>query len=208
MSEARIDRLLAAALHQAIGDVTPPRLEFYEGYLKPRGWREDTVNLAPLAAVLSFLRHEPPGTYADVMTGAATYAAAWVYDALPWHVRARGRLTPRRLRLRQLGRIGRQHVERGYRGTKVALSVRRGVLTAEIRGSIFCNTRDQAGAPHCRYYQAFFEQLLARDGLLLGESRIDACRAGGGDVCLVHIELAAATAPVLATRTLEGIDEV
>jgi hypothetical protein len=205
MSEARIDRLLAAALHQAIGDVTPPRLEFYEGYLKPRGWRDDSVNLAPLAAVLSFLRHEPPGTYDDVMTGAAAYAAAWVYDGLPWHVRARRRVTPRRLRLRQLARIGRQHVERGYRGTKVALTVRRGVLTADILGSIFCNTRDHAGAPHCRYYQAFFEQLLAHDGLLAGESRIDACRAGGGDVCRLHIELAAATAPALAS-TLEGVE--
>ena len=52
MSEARIDRLLAAALHQAIADLLPMRLDFYESYLRPRGWREDAVNLAPVTAVL------------------------------------------------------------------------------------------------------------------------------------------------------------
>ena len=57
MSEARIDRLLAAALHQAIADLLPDRLDFYESYLRPRGWREDAVNLGPVNAVLSFLRH-------------------------------------------------------------------------------------------------------------------------------------------------------
>lgn len=207
MSEARIDRLLAAALHQAIGDVTPSRLGHYESYLKPRGWREDAVNLAPVAAVLSFLRHEPVGTYDAVMTQAAVYAASWVYDALPWHQRARGRVTPRWLRLRQLARVGRQHIERGYRGTRMSVRVRRGVLTAEIHGSIFCSTRDQAGAPHCRYYQAFFEQLLARDGLPLGESRIDACRAGGGDTCRVHVEVAPVSEAVARATSLESADE-
>jgi len=183
MSEARIDRLMAAAIHQAIGDITPSRLDFYESYLRPRGWREDAVNLAPVAAVLSFLRHEPPGTYDAVMTRAAEYAAAWVYDALPWRVRMLARVSPAWARLRTLGRVGRAHLERSYRGTRVAVTVRRGTLEAEVQGSIFCSSRDQASAPHCRYYLAFFENLLHRDGVGIVDATIDACRSGGGQVC-------------------------
>ena len=37
MTEAQLGRLLAACLHQAIADVLPQRLEFYEEWLDPRG---------------------------------------------------------------------------------------------------------------------------------------------------------------------------
>lgn len=187
MSEARIDRLMAAAIHQAIADLLPSRLEFYESYLRPRGWREDAVNLAPIAAVLSFLRHEDAGTYDTVMTRAAEYAATWVYDALPWRVRTLGKLGPGWMRLRRLGRLGRLHLERSYRGTRVAIAVRRGQLDAEVLGSIFCSSRDHTSAPHCRYYLVFIETLLRRDGLTVVESTIDACRADGGTVCRMRL---------------------
>jgi len=189
MSDARIDRLLAAALHQAINDVTPPRLEFYETYLRPRGWREDAVNLAPVAAVVSFLRHEPPGTYDAVMTRAAEYAARWIVQAQPWHRRLRRRFSPRWMRLKAVARLGRAHLERGYRGTQVQVSARRTLLVVDIRGSIFCSPRDRASAPHCRYQQAVFEQLLIWHGLPVASSRIESCRAHGGDTCRVRIDL-------------------
>lgn len=194
MSEARIDRLLAAALHQAIGDVTASRLEFYESYLRPRGWREDAVNLAPVAAVLSFLRHEPQGTYDAVMTRAAEYAAAWVHGAEPWHERLRLRLSPRWLRLRRVARLAQWQIARGYRGTRVVARVRRGVIALDIQGSIFCSARDHLSAPHCRYYQAFVEQLLMRHGLSLAASRIDGCRSAGAESCRLHFEVAAGPA--------------
>ena len=58
MSEARIGRVLVASLHQAIAEVLPNRLEFYENWLSTAGLREGTIGLAPLSAVLSFLRRE------------------------------------------------------------------------------------------------------------------------------------------------------
>ena len=58
MSEARIGRVLVASLHQAIADLLPTRLEFYENWLNVAGLREGTIGLAPLTAVLSFLRTE------------------------------------------------------------------------------------------------------------------------------------------------------
>ena len=58
MIEAGIGRLLVASLHQGIADLLPTRLEFYEAWLNPVGLRDGRIGLAPLAAVLSFLRQE------------------------------------------------------------------------------------------------------------------------------------------------------
>lgn len=187
MSEARIDRLLAAALHQAIADLLPLRLEFYEAYLRPRGWREDAVNLAPVTAVLSFLRHEDGDTYDAVMVQAATYASTWWMAGQPWHVRTGGRHLPVWMRLRQVGKLARRHFEASYKGTKVRVRVRRRRLELEIRGSIFCSTRDHASRPCCRYYQAFVESLVAHDGSP-HTGHIVACRALGGDHCVVRLD--------------------
>ena len=58
MREAGIGRVLVASLHQAIADILPTRLGFYENWLNAEGLREGTIGLAPLFAVLSFLRQE------------------------------------------------------------------------------------------------------------------------------------------------------
>ena len=75
MSEPRIGRLLVASLHQAIADVLPSRLEFYENWLSVSGLREGTMGLAPLFAVLSFLRTEGAG-YDQITARAADYIRA------------------------------------------------------------------------------------------------------------------------------------
>jgi len=58
MREAGVGRVLVASLHQAIADILPTRLSFYENWLNAEGLREGTIGLAPLYAVLSFLRQE------------------------------------------------------------------------------------------------------------------------------------------------------
>src|SRR5262245_49458276 len=79
MSEARIGRVLVASLHQAIADLLPTRLEFYENWLNVAGLREGTIGLAPLTAVLSFLRTEGEA-YNLITARAGEYAAAWTFD--------------------------------------------------------------------------------------------------------------------------------
>ncbi len=74
--DARIGRVLVASLHQAIGDVLPDRLEFYENWLTVPGLREGTIGLAPLSAVLSFLRLEGEA-YNRTTARAGEYAADW-----------------------------------------------------------------------------------------------------------------------------------
>src|SRR5688572_547195 len=76
MSEPRIGRVLVASLHQAIAELLPDRLEFYENWLSGRGLRVGTIGLAPLLAVLSFLRGEGE-VYAQVVARAGDYAAQW-----------------------------------------------------------------------------------------------------------------------------------
>src|SRR5512146_101820 len=76
MAEAGIGRILVASLHQGIADLLPSRLEFYENWLNPTGLRNGTIGLAPLLAVLSFLRRE--GEAYDLITDrAGEYAAEW-----------------------------------------------------------------------------------------------------------------------------------
>ena len=76
MREAGIGRVLVASLHQAIADLLPTRLGFYENWLNAEGLREGTIGLAPLFAVLSFLRQEGDA-YRLITSRAGAYTAEW-----------------------------------------------------------------------------------------------------------------------------------
>src|SRR5687767_5143678 len=81
MNRAGVGRVLVASLHQGISDLMPSRLEFYENWLNPIGMRDGRIGLAPLAAVLSFLRQEGQ-PYTLVTQRAGEYAAQWTFDGL------------------------------------------------------------------------------------------------------------------------------
>src|SRR5213078_432418 len=87
MIEAGIGRLLVASLHQGIADLLPTRLEFYEAWLNPAGLRDGKIGLAPLAAVLSFLRQEGE-PYRLIAGRAGEYTAEWTVADLPGFRRA------------------------------------------------------------------------------------------------------------------------
>ena len=78
----RAGRMLAASLHQAITDELLTRLEFYELWLRPETLHAGRIRVAPLTAVLSFLRKEDDDVYADVMERAGRYAADWTVSEL------------------------------------------------------------------------------------------------------------------------------
>ena len=99
MSEPRIGRVLVASLHQAIADVLPNRLEFYENWLSVSGLREGTIGLAPLFAVLSFLRTEG-AAYEQITVRAGEYAAEWTVNSLAPLERRFIRALPAALRTR------------------------------------------------------------------------------------------------------------
>src|SRR5712664_3600113 len=82
MREAGIGRVLVASLHQGIADILPTRLGFYENWLNAEGFREGTIGLAPLYAVLSFLRQEGRA-YEMITSRAGEYAAEWTVQSMP-----------------------------------------------------------------------------------------------------------------------------
>src|ERR687891_2028611 len=109
MREAGIGRVLVASLHQGIADILPNRLGFYENWLNAEGLRDGTIGLAPLYAVLSFLRQE--GDASQMITSrAGEYAAEWTVESMPPLHRAMIRAAPAWLRTRMLVRLARRLV--------------------------------------------------------------------------------------------------
>src|SRR2546422_6838916 len=125
MREAGIGRVLVASLHQGIADILPTRLSFYENWLNAEGLREGTIGLAPLYAVLSFLRQEGEA-YQMITTRAGEYAAEWTVESMPPLHRALIKAAPGWLRGRLLLRLGSRMVRSTYRGTRVVSKLRRG----------------------------------------------------------------------------------
>ncbi len=190
MTNAKIGRVLAASLHEAIGEVLPTRLEFYEHWLSAGGLREGGMALAPATAVLSFLRQEGAG-YDAVMARAGACAADWTIDALPAVERRFVAALPGALRARAALRIGRRLVATLYPRSRAVTRLRRGVATVEVRGSLFCDVRRAGTVPLCGFYAAAFARILERFELS-ARAQIDACRAAGAPVCSLSVVVGAA----------------
>src|ERR687892_1788646 len=125
MREAGIGRVLVASLHQGIADILPTRLSFYENWLNAEGLRDGTIGLAPLYAVLSFLRQEGEA-YQMITSRAGEYAAEWTVESMPPFRRAMIKAAPAWLRKPILLRLARQLVRSSYQGSRAVAKVRRG----------------------------------------------------------------------------------
>jgi hypothetical protein len=199
MSEPRIGRVLVASLHQGIADLLPTRLEFYENWLNVAGLRDGTIGLAPLSAVLSFLRTEGE-PYTLITARAGEYAADWTVSTLPAFERRLIRALPAPLRVRAALRTARALVRATYPGSRAIIRLKRGVATVDLRGSLFCEVRETSVLPLCGFYAAAIARVLRLFGLR-AEARVTECRAAGGRKgCLmaVVVQGAAADEPAAA----------
>lgn len=186
MSEPRIGRFLVASLHQAIAELLPDRLEFYENWLSVAGLREGTIGLAAFHAVLSFLRGEGE-IYGQVVTRAGEYAAEWTVDGLPGLERRVLRTLPLRLRTRAALRTARGLVRSTYPGSRAIVRLHKGTAAIDLRGSLFCEVRAASVHPLCGFYSAAIGQVLQLFSVP-ADARVDACRAsGGGPGCLMSV---------------------
>ena len=77
MSEAKIGRVLASSLYQAIDELMPTRVEFYESWLTAGRIQQGELGRARVAAVLSFLRQEG-AMYDAVVRRAGRYTVDWI----------------------------------------------------------------------------------------------------------------------------------
>jgi len=187
MREAGIGRVLVASLHQGIADLLPMRLGFYEGWLNAEGLRDGTIGLAPLYAVLSFLRQEGEA-YQRIMTQAGTYAAEWSVESMPPLQRRLIKAAPAWLRGRLLLRFARQLVRESYRGSRAVSRLRRGTASVDLRSSVFCTVREPVPEPLCGFYVAAFTRLLALFDMR-ARAEVVACRGTGGSTCLLSIAM-------------------
>lgn len=188
-----------ASLHQAIADLLPMRLEFYENWLNVSGLREGSIGLAPLLAVLSFLRIEGD-PYNQVTGRAGEYAAEWTYSELPAIERHLVHVLPPGLRMRAAMRTARSLVRATYPGSRAIVRVKRGVATVDLRGSLFCEVRETSVLPLCGFYAAAIARVAHLFGLR-ADARVTECRAAGrrkGCLMDVVLQKMAADAPAAA----------
>jgi hypothetical protein len=189
MTEARIGRVLVASLHQAIADLLPTRLEFYENWLNVAGLREGTIGLAPLTAVLSFLRTEGHA-YGLITQRAGEYAAAWTFENVPSFERRIIRALPSGLRARAALRTARALVRATYPSSRAITKVKRGVVIIDLRGSLFCEVRETSVEPLCGFYASAIAGVLKLFDVT-ADARVNECRASGAPRgCVLSVTLA------------------
>jgi bacteriochlorophyll 4-vinyl reductase len=188
MREAGIGRVLVASLHQGIADILPTRLAFYENWLNAEGLREGTIGLAPLYAVLSFLRQEGDA-YRLITTRAGEYAADWTVQSMPPFQRATIKAAPVWLRSRLLLGLARRLVRSSYKGSRAISRLRGRTARVELRASVFCTVREKVPHPLCGFYSAAFTRLLALFDIG-ASTEVIACRAAGEVTCILNVSLA------------------
>lgn len=186
LADHGIGRLLVASLHQGIGDAIPMRLDYYEHWLGPMGLRDGRSGLAPLGAVLSFLRQEGQPVYDDIMTRAGRWSAEWYL--------ADDRLTPRLAKalpkvLRARFALGRSRrlVRAAFEPARARVSARHGHGQVAIDGSVFCTLREPWPWPTCTYFAAAIERHLELCGAPAAV-RVDSCRASGSGSCRLDVD--------------------
>jgi len=185
MTEGGIGRLLLASLHQAITEVMPTRLEFYETWLTSSAMRDGRVGRGALGAAVSFLRGE--GTqYAATVSRAGALAAEWTVAGWSPARRSLFRRTPEWLRARLLLRHVRDLMQTSLAATEVTGRWRRGAGEVSLVRSVFCDVRDPMPGPMCGYYASVVESLMNRCGLDV-EVSISECRAYRGKACTLAI---------------------
>ena len=187
MREAGIGRVLVASLHQGIADILPTRLTFYENWLNAEGLREGTIGLAPLYAVLSFLRQEGDA-YELITTRAGEYAAEWTVESMPPFRRSFIRAMPVWIRSRMLLRLSKQLVRDSYKGSRAISRLRGGTASVDVRASIFCTVREPVAHPLCGFYAAAFRKMLALFNVG-ARAEVVACRGTGEPKCVLKVAL-------------------
>ncbi|MEZ5290520.1 MAG: hypothetical protein R2745_05520 [Vicinamibacterales bacterium] len=186
-----IGRLLVVSLHQSIGEVLPARLEYYEHWLTPMGLKDGRSGLAPLGAVLSFLRREGETSYTAVMRTAGELSAEWHHA----HERTGGRLLgwlPRRLRARVVLRRSRGLLRAAFQPLDVKVRSHRGDGVVTLTHSVFCTLREPWPWPTCAYFAGALGKYFALHGLDADVS-LSNCQAQGAGHCTLTLTLASTT---------------
>ena len=142
-----------------------------------------------LTAVLSFLRGQGHA-YNLITARAGEYAAAWTFENVPMLKRRVITALPAGLRARAALGTARALVRSTYPGSRAITKIKRGVVTIELRGSLFCEVRETSVEPLCGFYASAIAGVL-RLFDVAADARVDECRASGARRgCVVSVTLA------------------
>ena len=141
MREAGVGRVLVASLHQASPDILPTRLSFYENWLNAEGLREGTIGLAPLYAVLSFLRQEGDA-YGMITTRAGEYAAEWTVQSMSPLRRSLDQGVARVAAAPHAAPDGAGAGAHSHQGSRAISRAAPRTASVDLRASIFCTVRE------------------------------------------------------------------
>ena len=188
MTEGGIGRLLVASLHQGVADLLPSRQDFYAAWLNPANLRAGRIGLAPLAAVLSFLRQEGL-PYTLVTARAGEYAAEWTVGGLSDLKRRLIQMAPPALRMVLVGWIAGGLVRETYNSSRMRVRWRSGRGEAVIHGSIFCEVRDPVSVPLCEFYASAIRRLMQMFDLR-ADVVIEHCRGVEAGHCRIAVVVA------------------
>ena len=180
-------------------DELPQRLDYYEEWLRPDALR-DGLGLAPITAIVGFLRTERNGGHDRVMARAGSLAADWTIDSLS-AMRVRFiRMLPRWVRARAAARVASAIVRDVLSTSRASARVRRSHVRLDVKESLFCSVREPQPVPLCAFYTAVAARAFERFGLS-SRGRIEGCRAvGGGGSCVILLDLLAAAQAVDSAR--------
>jgi hypothetical protein len=187
MNRVGVGRVLVASLHQGIADLIPSRLEFYENWLRPTGLRDGSIGLAPLVAVMSFLRQE--GDPYDLVTArAGAYAAQWIFDGLSPFERSVVGSLPSGLRTRTALQLTKRVIRQSYLATRATSTFRHGAGDITMRGSAFCSVREPFARALCGYYASALQRSLALVGVD-GQVVVRSCEGMGAASCVIALKV-------------------
>jgi hypothetical protein len=176
--DIRVGRVLVAALQQAIAEELPTRSEFYDHWLGPDGRRDGTLGFAPMTAVVGFLRTEGAG-YQRVAEHAGRLVAAWTLDDAGWWTRRMVPRLPRWWRARAMCRRIAAVIADTCSATRATARVSRGVVTFDVRDSVFCGAREAPASPLCAFYAALLVAMFASVDVVVS-GQMEQCRARAG----------------------------
>ena len=190
MTEVRVGPVAFSSLHEAISELLPERLEFYETWLHGDRLPDRRGSAAPLAAVLGFLRTERGEAYHRIMARAGQAAAIWTVDGLtPWKRRSATSLPPS-LRARAAFRVADGLVRAVHGPGRLSRRMRRGHVEIGVTASLFCGVREAPPAPLCGFYLAAVLETL-RQFNLYAEGQVTNCRAISGTSCVMAVDWSA-----------------
>ncbi|MDP6579835.1 MAG: hypothetical protein QF681_04185, partial [Vicinamibacterales bacterium] len=108
-------------------------------------------------------------------------------DSLPVVERALVRRLPRAIRIRVVLRMAVRMIRGLHDDGRLRTAVRRGTAVVSIGGSLFCDVREPATAPLCRFYGAALERCLESFDVS-ARAQLSRCRGTGDGICELTID--------------------